>query len=161
MRGPAIAENARIARVQSRDLEAIATLHAICFDEAWQPHLIERILSAPGAFGFLYQHEGRVIAFVLCRSADTEGEVLSLGVLPEVRRQGLARALMDAAITHAIELGIGHLFLEVAEDNAPARRLYETLGFSQVGRRRAYYRRRWGPSVDALTLRREILNSGD
>lgn len=157
----AFAQKSNIERVQSRDLAAIAALHALCFDEAWQPHLIERILSAPGAFGFLVQREGRVIGFVLCRTADKEGEVLSLGVSPEARRRGVARALMEAAVAHALELGIEHLFLEVAEDNQAARRLYEALGFSQVGRRRAYYRRRWGPSVDALTLRREITNSAD
>ena len=44
------------------------------------------------------------------------------------------------------------LTLEVRSSNAPARALYEKLGFAQVGRRPNYYR---NPKEDALILRKE------
>ena len=47
------------------------------------------------------------------------------------------------------------VFLEVAEDNAAARALYAKLGFQEIGRRRAYYKRPGG-AVDALTLGLEL-----
>ena len=50
-------------------------------------------------------------------------------------------------------------YLEVAEDNIAARRLYRTLGFTQIGRCRGYYARPASRAVDALTLRREIVSS--
>lgn len=53
-------------------------------------------------------------------------------------------------------MGAAILFLEVAVDNEPALRLYETLGFAQAGRRQAYYARKDGPSADALTLKAEL-----
>jgi ribosomal-protein-alanine N-acetyltransferase len=46
------------------------------------------------------------------------------------------------------------VLLEVAEDNVAARALYGAAGFLEVGNRPAYYRRRSGPTVAALTLRR-------
>lgn len=148
-----------VARVGDHDLEAIAKLHAACFEEAWQPHLMRRILSGSGAFGLCARYDSRVAGFVLCRSAAFEGEILSLAVAPKLRRKGVGRALLEAAIEEAGTLGIESFFLEVAEDNEAARSLYEGSNFSQVGRRRGYYRRRLGPSVDALTLRRQLVES--
>ena len=48
---------------------------------------------------------------------------------------------------------IEEIFLEVAEDNKPARDLYKRFGFTQIGLRKAYYRRKSGLNVDALTLK--------
>jgi ribosomal-protein-alanine N-acetyltransferase len=58
----------------------------------------------------------------------------------------------------AIKIGVrahmgDKLFLEVAEDNAAARRLYESYGFKQIGRRPGYYKRPGGPAMAALTMR--------
>jgi ribosomal-protein-alanine N-acetyltransferase len=149
-RGPAIEP------IENKDLPAIATLHAVCFEDAWRLQLLRRIFSVPGTFGLSSRQENEIVGFVLCRSSGGEGEVLSLGVAPAARRFGIARALMESAIIHAVKRGLGALFLEVADDNEAARQLYEVLRFRQVGRRPAYYKRRDGPSVDALTLRREL-----
>ena len=147
----------KVDRIGNGDFDSVAALHAVCFEEAWQPHLMRRIMSGSGAFGLLTRRDGHVVGFVLCRSGGGEGEILSLAVEPELRRQGVGRALLEAAIKEAGTLGIESLFLEVAEDNEAARRLYEGFDFSNVGRRRGYYRRRLGPSVDALTLRRQLV----
>ena len=64
---------------------------------------------------------------------------------------------MLAAMESARDRELRHLYLEVAEDNVAARRLYRKMGFMQVGRRRGYYKRAQDMSVDALTLRREII----
>ena len=55
-----------------------------------------------------------------------------LAVLPGRRGRGTGRALLAAAEAHARELGCCKLTLEVQEDNAPARRLYEHWGFRDV-----------------------------
>ena len=138
------------------DLPAISALHAVCFEDAWRTDLLRRILDAPRAFGLSVREDGEVIGFVLFRGASDEGEILSLAVTPSRRREGLGHALLDAAFERAAGLGITGLFLEVAEDNHAARNLYGALGFRQVGRRAGYYRRRLGPSVDALTLRLDM-----
>ncbi len=143
----------KIEEMKSYDLPSIASLHAICFEDAWHAELLGRILTAPGAFGLFTRPHGKTVGFVICRSAGEEGEILSLAVAPNVRRNGLGGLLLDAAKIQAAKLSIESLFLEVAEDNLAARRLYEKSDFSTVGRRPHYYRRRYGPAVDALTLR--------
>ncbi|MBT3170563.1 MAG: GNAT family N-acetyltransferase [Rhodospirillaceae bacterium] len=142
--------------MKSYDLPSIASLHAICFEDAWHAELLGRILTAPGAFGLFTRPHGKTVGFIICRSTGEEGEILSLAVAPNVRRNGLGGVLLEAAKVQAAKLSIESLFLEVAEDNLAARRLYEKSDFSTVGRRPHYYRRRYGPAVDALTLRCEL-----
>ncbi len=142
-----------IEEMKSYDLPAIASLHAVCFEDAWHAKLLGRILTAPGAFGLFTRPHGKTVGFVICRSTGEEGEILSLAVAPGVRRSGLGGLLLDTAKVQAAKFNIATLFLEVAEDNLAARRLYEKSDFSTVGRRPHYYRRRYGPAVDALTLR--------
>ncbi len=156
-------DTVQIEPMKSYNLPAIAALHAICFEDSWHAELLGRILSAPGAFGLFSRSHERVLGFILCRSSGEEGEILSLAVAPRMRRAGLAGALLEAAKTHAAKAGIEALFLEVAEDNLAARHLYEKFGFVTVGRRPHYYRRRYGPSIDAITLRCELSSdtSGD
>lgn len=145
-----------IEGIEEADLPDIAALHAICFEDVWRADLLKRILSTPRAFGLFHRAEGEVAGFVLFRGASDEGEILSLAVTPSRRRNGLGLDLMQAALQCAAELDIATVFLEVAEDNLPARELYDRMGFAPVGRRAAYYRRTTGPSVDALTLKLNV-----
>ena len=61
-----------------------------------------------------------------------DGQWLGITALdvPEVyRRRGVARSLMAALIAHAADSGCRHVWLQVARNNAPARALYDQLGF--------------------------------
>jgi ribosomal protein S18 acetylase RimI-like enzyme len=53
-----------------------------------------------------------------------------LYVVPDMRRRGLGRALMLAAIEHARDVGADHMDLGTGEQDVAARALYESLGFS-------------------------------
>jgi ribosomal protein S18 acetylase RimI-like enzyme len=60
--------------------------------------------------------------------------VWGMYVAPEARGRGVGRALMDALITHARTLpGLERLTLGVVPENAPARALYQALGFTTYG----------------------------
>ncbi len=91
---------------------------------------------------------------VLFRVAADEAEILTLGVIPEARRAGVGRALLEAALENARARGAAALFLEVAADNAVAIALYQQAGFGTVGGRKGYYSRAGG-TVDALVLARK------
>ncbi|MRX49428.1 GNAT family N-acetyltransferase [Paracoccus sp. S-4012] len=127
----------------------LAALHARCFTAPppWSAAAFADILSLPGAFlilqpgGFLV---GRVVA--------DEAELLTLAVAPEARRHGLGRALCEGFAAAGRANGAASAFLEVAEDNAPARALYAAAGWREAGRRRGYY----GPGRDAMILRLDL-----
>lgn len=141
----------------------VSALHARCFDDAWNAYTVGQVMRMPGAFGFVAVWPGDPaaggdvpIGFALASGAADERELLSIGVVPSHRRGGIGRQLVESIIDESIARGAARLFLEVAEDNAPAQRLYRSLGFVAVGRRPGYYRRSSGPAVAALTLRRSL-----
>lgn len=61
-------------------------------------------------------------------------EMRSLRVDPAFQRQGVARSLMTELHRRAREAGFSRAVLDTGEQMAPAQRLYESLGYEQVGR---------------------------
>ena len=126
---------------------ALAALHAEAFDTPWSVTAFADLLVQPGVM-----LQAEIDGFVLIRVAADEAEILTLAVRPGARRAGLGSRLVNAAAARAAAAGSRRLFLEVAEDNAPARALYGRLGFEPAGRRPRYYARPQGPAADALLL---------
>ncbi|NJS40643.1 MAG: GNAT family N-acetyltransferase, partial [Rhodobacteraceae bacterium] len=97
--------------------------------------------------------------FLLGRAVAGEAELLTVAVAPESRGRGLGQRLVSRFLYQARLRGAEVAFLEVAENNAPARAVYCRAGFTESGRRRGYYRTPEGRSVDALVLAR-VLTDG-
>lgn len=68
-----------------------------------------------------------------------EGHLLNITISAGHQRQGLGRYLLRFMLGRASELGAETLFLEVRQSNWIALDLYMSEGFSEVGRRKAYY----------------------
>ena len=101
---------------------------------------------------------GRALhGFILSRLAGGEAEILSVAVASARRGRGLARALLNLHLRRLAGLGARAVFLEVDEDNAPARRLYQRAGFREVGRRPGYYQQGRDRAATALVLRRDLV----
>lgn len=139
------------------DHHVLARLQAECFSDPWGADGMARTASLPGVFGLIARvtavGKRAAVGFALARIAADEAELLTIGVLPAWRGQGLARRLLDAVLVRAAALGAARVLLEVAEDNAAARALYARRNFEIVGRRPNYYRRSARPAIDALILR--------
>ncbi|MBI1779240.1 MAG: GNAT family N-acetyltransferase [Proteobacteria bacterium] len=155
----AVTDPAIVAAIQS-DTATLAWLQGQCFDDPWGRVGFGRMLSLPGAFALICRttlQRGRVsVGFAVCQVVGEQAELLTLGVLPERRREGHARRLLAESCARARQRGAGHMFLEVAEDNLPGQVLYKSFGFVVVGRRPGYYRDQMGRRVAALTMRRDI-----
>lgn len=121
------------------------------FGEAWNPAQCLGILGLPGVWLTIARRGGEPVGFALSRIVFDEAELLLLGVRPAYRHQGAGRALLDHMVEKAGALGASRVHLEVREGNE-ALHLYEGASFSQIGRRRGYYRGRDGQLFDALTL---------
>ncbi len=145
----------KVVPVGSHHAPVVAALSERCLEEPWSDGAVASILSTPGAFGFIALVSDTPEAFILCRAAGGECEVLALGTVPERRRKGVALDLVARALEEAALRGAERMILEVAEDNPPARRLYARCGFAVVGRRTGYYRRPSGAHADALVLCRD------
>ena len=144
-----------IRPVGAHEMTALADIHARAFDEAWEAAAFARLLAMPGAFALQAAENDAPLGFVLARIGGGEAEIITIAVDPGARRKGLGRALMERAGAEALARGAEAMFLEVAEDNAPAIALYDRLGFEPVGRRPAYYTRSGG-KVAAISMKLEL-----
>lgn len=128
----------------------LSELHCACFPDGWGAASMDEVLRSPGVYAILAADGAHAAGLALGRRIADEAELLTLGVAPAFRRQGLGAALVRA-VASVVPLA-RTLHLEVAADNPPALTLYRTMGFVPVGRRKGYYRRGDGRLVDALTF---------
>jgi ribosomal-protein-alanine N-acetyltransferase len=96
---------------------------------------------------------GTLLGWAGLLTAGDQAEILTVGVIPDARRRGIGRKLLDELVERAADRGARELFLEVRVDNDAARQLYERNGFTELGRRRGYYDH---GRVDAVVMRREV-----
>lgn len=82
----------------------------------------------------------------------TEADVLTVGVVPNHRGQGIARQLMALITDWAHQQGSTAMMLEVKVDNLEAIGLYESLGYAKLNTRKDYF----GAGFDALVMRLEL-----
>lgn len=143
-----------IEAVGAESAELLGSIHARAFEDPWSAREIAKLIDNPAVF-VLLAHEGEPQGFALSWAAGGDAELLTVAVVPEVRRMGVAAALVAAAGTAASLRGARSMHLEVAEDNVAARALYAKLGFQEAGRRSGYYARTAG-FVDAIVMRRAL-----
>ena len=83
---------------------------------------------------------------------DTEADILTVGVVPNHRGQGIAKALMALLTDWANAQGSTAMMLEVKTDNHEAIGLYEALGYLKLNVRKDYF----GAGLDAQVMRLEL-----
>jgi ribosomal-protein-alanine N-acetyltransferase len=138
------------------DARRLAQLHAASFHRGWGTGEFEQLLIDRNVLIHRLRHKNRIIGFAVSRCAADEAEILSIAIDPRHRGRGLSRPLLLSHLGHLAGHGVTRVFLEVEENNEPARRLYEHAGFAVVGRREGYYRASAGPALNALVMRRDL-----
>ena len=149
--GKAVIEPATI-----RDMARLAQLHGASFHRGWGEAEFESMLAERNTLLHRLRLGRKTIGFAVSRMAADEAEILSIAIDPSYRGRGLARDLLLTHLGHLAGRGVRTIFLEVEENNQPARRLYERAGFAVVGRRERYYLRADGEQLNALLMRRDL-----
>lgn len=142
----------KIERMNAAHVPQIAQLEKICFDDPWVEQSIAPEVENPLSLWLVAMEDTKVVAYVGSQSVLGETDMMNIAVHPDYRRRGLARLLVTKLVEELKAGGNHSLMLEVRVSNDPARKLYEKLGFVQVGLRKNYYR---NPKEDACILRKE------
>ena len=139
-----------LRELTSEDLARIVEIERSSFSTPWRSSTFEGLLRRTDTDLIGATIEGRLVGYAITWTILDQAELGNVAVAPEARRRGLGRLLVEAALRRVRQRGARECFLEVRESNVGARRLYESLGFSPIGRRRRYYSE---PTEDALVLR--------
>lgn len=132
-----------IDKLKNEYINAVYEIECACFKSPWSIDDLRAQLDKPTSHFIVAISDNRVVGYIGLQIFSGEGYVTNVAVLPEYRRQGIARALIHESLKNDMEF----LTLEVRVSNTPAIKLYESMGFIEVGRRPKFYRE---PVEDAL-----------
>jgi ribosomal-protein-alanine N-acetyltransferase len=138
------------------DAPALARIHGASFHRGWGEGEFESMLTERNTLVHRLRLGRKVIGFSVSRMAADEAEILSIAVTESHRGRGLSNKLLLTHLGHLAGRGVRTVFLEVEENNRPARRLYDRAGFTVAGRRERYYRQADGEQLNALLMRRDL-----
>lgn len=133
----------------ARHLPQVERLEQRCFSVPWTEAQLRAQLPDDRHVFLVAERGGEVLGYVGLMHVLDEGYISNVAVSPDCRRQGIGAALIAELTRRAGRLELSFLTLEARASNAPAIRLYEKMGFRQVGRRKRYYQR---PEEDAVLM---------
>ena len=130
----------------------VAALEKCCFADPWSENSVASELENPLSLWLVAMDGERLAGYVGSQTVLGESDMMNVAVDGAYRRQGVGKKLIETLVVHLKDRESHCLTLEVRDSNTPARNLYASLGFSEIGRRKNYYR---NPREDALILRKE------
>lgn len=126
--------------------DEIANLHKLCFpNKPWSASDFAD-LKKSGCEIIMSQN-----GFAVWRNVADEAEIITIGVAPDARRNGIASAMLVIIEKNVKNQDVKKIFLEVASNNIAGKKLYENNGYKTVGIRPKYY-----DGVDAILMAKDI-----
>ena len=141
-----------IIKMDPGHVSQVAYLETVCFHDPWSEKSIASELENALSLWLVAVEGDVVIGYVGSQTVLGWTDMMNVAVHPDHRRKGVGERLVLALEEALKELESTCLTLEVRASNEPAKALYEKLGFTEVGRRKNYYR---NPKEDALIMRKE------
>ena len=140
------------------DLPVLVSMERVLFaDSPWSMgQFKEEFKGVPNSRYFLVatNDADQIIGYaaVLVVAPGVEADILTVAVLPEYARQGIATHFMAELEKWALSKQAPAMMLEVGVENTGAIALYEKLGYQKISTRADYY----GPDLDAFVMRKEL-----
>ncbi|MDO4665263.1 MAG: ribosomal protein S18-alanine N-acetyltransferase [Actinomycetaceae bacterium] len=135
------------------DQATIARLEAALFGaESWGAAGVAAELGNPARGYFVAEDGGEIIGYAGI-TLFSQADIMTVAVVPQCRRQGIAQALLQALEQEAEAAKVFEVFLEVRSRNEGARGLYEKNGYRAVREIKNYYH---SPADTAVVMRKRL-----
>lgn len=135
------------------DLPRVLEIEAASFAVPWSRSTFEGLLARRDSDLIAAVRSGELAGYAVVWTIMDQSELGNVAVAPHERGRGIGRRLVEVALARAGVRGAAECFLEVRESNRGAIRLYESMGFEVLDRRRRYYTR---PVEDAFVMRARL-----
>ena len=124
------------------DLEILYRIDQACFAPgiSYPRDALSEFIGNRRSNTWVADEKGEVVGFLIAeRQAHRAAHIVTIDVVESWRRRHVGSLLMDAAEDWAREQGLVLVYLEAAENNAPARSFYEARGYRKVDHVLNYY----------------------
>ena len=133
-------ESVTIRRMTLLDVDQVHAIEARTFTEAWsQQSFVDEMEKNKCARYLVAEEDGRVLAYAGAWLVFEEGHITNIAVSEEARGRGIGTAVTRALMQYAANLGVQYMTLEVRKSNLIAQKMYQSLGFVELGVRKRYY----------------------
>ena len=154
-----------IEQMKPDDIPTVQAIERDIFYSPWPKNAYHNELSQNRhACYIVLREDGAVIGYGGLWKVHHEAHITTIGVSADQQRRGYGRVLFAALIQRAYTLGAHWVTLEVRTTNTHAMRLYESFGFTVIGRRRGYYTDNgedaiimWSNSIHAPAFKRRFI----
>lgn len=143
-----------IEKLSEKYIKDVAQIEKACFSKPWDEISIAAELKNEFSEFYIAVENDTAVGFVGLYALTGEADIVRVGVLPQYRNRGIARAVL----TKSLENVDGDVFLDVRESNVPAISLYRSLGFYDTGVRKDYYS---DPEENAVLMKRDAVKGGN
>jgi len=132
-------ENVKIYDMTLEDFENIKDILISEFDDFWTPQILKNEIIGENKKYIVAKNDDAIVGFAgLFLSVDNV-EIMNIVTKKTERGKGVGRMMLIKLIEFAKNNNYEAILLEVNENNIPARKLYESTGFEQIGFRKEYY----------------------
>ena len=142
-----------IRSMEIDDIDAVCVIEKELFSSLWGANGFFSFLIQEGTHYLVAEEDGCIRAYCGVMSVLDEADITNVAVAKACQRRGIGRQLMQAMCTRMEEQGVKKLYLEVRQSNLAAIGLYESLGFSRYGVRKAYYS---DPCEDGILMMKKM-----
>ena len=137
-----------VRRLNLDDCQAVADLETQLFAGRFTPQSLRNMLNKPVFYGAVLPAVGlaagsavAIHAYYLSMITADCADIIAIGTHRDWQRCGFGRIMLEHLIDITEQRHVGKTLLEVAADNMPARQLYDSCGFVEIGCRKNYYKR--------------------
>ncbi|MDO4568172.1 MAG: ribosomal protein S18-alanine N-acetyltransferase [Clostridia bacterium] len=129
----------KFRKMDMGDLERVYEIELQSFPTPWPVAAFERELDNELGYYCVCELDGQTAGFCGMWVYMGEAQLTNVAIAPEARRKGVASRMVRHMIGVAVARGAQRMSLEVREHNEPAKALYRSLGFVEIGVRKNYY----------------------
>ncbi len=130
----------RIRTALPTDLRAVSLIEDDSFPSPYPPELFKKLLQEHGDSFFIAEEgSGKTVGYCLATRDGRFAHLISIAVLREHRRRGVASVLLQQLLEYLARLGVDELWLEVNTGNKEAIELYQKFGFLKMMILENYY----------------------
>ncbi|MCK4956700.1 MAG: ribosomal protein S18-alanine N-acetyltransferase [Candidatus Cloacimonetes bacterium] len=136
-----------IRKMQISDLPEVLKIETELFSDVWTEQMFVEEINTQ--VSYVLELDNEIAGYICGWKLYDEFNITNVAVSKKYQQKGYGKLLVDFIITEIAKENFHILFLEVRESNLAAIKLYERVGFNEVGRRKKYYK---NPTEDAILM---------